>query len=136
MAAHSNCTHKLAAGMKALPDENKAFAHTQGLWHFLKNERMTPTELSEPLRAVAQGEVKNGCDHSVLCVHNWSQINYNRHTGKKHHYQMTHATDVGYKLQSSLLVSDRDGRTVSSPGTESRDGRRRLAILSRPDITA
>lgn len=115
VAAHSNCTHKLAAGMKALPDGTKAFAHTQGLWRFLKNERVTLTELNEPLKAVAQEEAKTGCDRFVLCAHDWSRINYNRHTGKKDHYPMTHASDVGYELQSSLLVSDRDGAPLVAP---------------------
>lgn len=109
MAAHSNCTHKLAAGMKALPDKNKAFAHTQALWRFLKNERVTPTELNAPLMALGHEEVQQSCDAWALCVHDWSRINFNRHTSKKDQYQMTHQTDVGYELQSSLLVSDRDG---------------------------
>lgn len=101
--------------MKALPDNAKAFAHTQALWRFLKNERVTPTELSEPLTSVAHDEVKNSCDYWALCVHDWSRINYNQHTGKKDQYQMTHATDVGYELQSSLLVSDRDGAPLVAP---------------------
>lgn len=101
--------------MKALPDSNKAFAHTQAMWRFLKNKRVTPTELSEPLRAVAHDEVKNNCDQWALSVHDWSRINYNGHTGKKDQYQMTHATDVGYELQSSLLVSDRDGAPLVAP---------------------
>ena len=115
MAAHSNCTHKLAAGMKALPDSRKAFAHTQALWRFMKNERVTLEALSQPLLAVAQEEVKSHCADWALCVHDWSRINYHRHAGKQDRYQMTHATDVGYELQSSLLVSDRDGGPLVAP---------------------
>lgn len=44
--------------MKALPDANKSFAHTQALWRFLKNARVTPTELNAPLLAMAHAEVK------------------------------------------------------------------------------
>ena len=115
MAAHSNCTHKLAAGMKALPDSRKAFAHTQALWRFIKNERVTPEELGKPLLAVAHDEVRSHCEEWALCVHDWSRLNYNRHRGKQDRYQMTHATDVGYELQSSLLVSDRDGGPLVAP---------------------
>lgn len=115
VAAHSNSTQALAAGVKALPDGTAAFAQTQALWRFLSNERITPADLAEPLRAVARTESANGCDHYALCVHDWSRINYHTHTGKRDRVQMTHATDVGYELQSSLLVSDRDGLPLVAP---------------------
>lgn len=115
MAAHSNSTQVLAAGVKALPDGTTAFAQTQALWRFLSNERITPADLAEPLRAVARTESANGCDRYVLCVHDWSRINFHTHTGKRDRVRMTHATDVGYELQSSLLVSDRDGLPLVAP---------------------
>jgi hypothetical protein len=115
VAAHSNSTQTLAAGAKALPDGTTAFAQTQALWRFLSNERITPADLAEPLRAVAHTELASGCDHHALCVHDWSRINYHTHTGKRDRVQMTHATDVGYELQSSLLVSDRDGLPLVAP---------------------
>ena len=115
VAAHSNSTQKLAAGAKALPDGTASFAQTQALWRFLSNERITPADLAEPLRAVALTESANGCDRYALCVHDWSRINYHTHTGKRDRVQMTHATDVGYELQSSLLVSDRDGLPLVAP---------------------
>lgn len=101
--------------MKALPDGSKAFAHTQALWRFLKNERVTPEELSRPLLSAAHEEVNGHCDEWALCVHDWSRLNFHRHRGKRDCYQMTHATDVGYELQSSLLVSDRDGGPLVAP---------------------
>lgn len=115
VAAHSNCTQKLAAGVKALPDGRKAFAHTQALWRFLKNEKVTPQELAKPLVAMAHEEVKSHCAEWALCVHDWSRINYHRHRSKQDRCQMTHATDVGYELQSSLLVSDREGSPLLAP---------------------
>lgn len=115
VTAHSNSTQTLAAGIKALPDGTAAFAQTQALWRFLSNERITPADLTEPLRAVAREESANGCDRQVLCVHDWSRINYHTHTGKRDRVQMTHATDVGYELQSSLLLSDRDGLPLVAP---------------------
>lgn len=120
VAAHSNSTQTLAAGAKALPDGTAAFAQTQALWRFLSNARITPADLAEPLRAVARTESANGCDHHLLCVHDWSRINYHTHTGKRDRVAneapfTTHATDVGYELQSSLLVSDRDGLPLVAP---------------------
>ncbi len=112
---HSNCVHPLAAGMKALPSGDKAFAHTQGLWRFLGNERVTPADLGAPLLELARAGVVEGCDEYALAVHDWSRLNYNSHSRKQDRLQMTHATDVGYELQSTVLVADRDGAPLGAP---------------------
>ena len=109
VAAHSNCTHQLAAGVKALFDGTENASHAQALWRFLSNDQVTPGCLARPLLAVAHQSVRDDCDEFALCVHDWSRINYATPTGKLDRKQMTHGTDVGYELQSSLLVSDRDG---------------------------
>jgi len=113
--AHSNVLNELAAGMKALPDTGKAFAHTQALWRFLANERVTPEALGGPLLDIARQEVPGHCDSHVLVMHDWSRINYGGHKSKTDRVRMTHDTDVGYELQSSLLVSDQDGAPLSAP---------------------
>lgn len=115
VAAHSNCTQKLAAGVKSLADGTTAFAQTQALWRYLSNPRVTPLELSRPLLAVAHEEVSHSEDHHVLCVHDWSRLNYNSHGSKRDRVQMTHAADVGYELQSSLLVSASSGVPLVAP---------------------
>ncbi|MFZ3260784.1 MAG: transposase [Thiobacillus sp.] len=113
--AHSNIVTELAAGMKALPDTGTSFAHTQALWRFLANERVSAEGLSGPLLAMARAEVPEHCDRYALAVHDWSRLNYGGHTSKKDRLQMTHKTDIGYELQSSLLVSDRDGAPLVAP---------------------
>lgn len=113
--AHSNVVSELAAGMKALPDTGKSFAHTQALWRFLANERVGPVELAGPLLEMARTEVPEHCEAYVLAMHDWSRLNYGGHGSKKDRVQMTHETDVGYELQSSLLVSDRDGSPLAAP---------------------
>jgi len=113
--AHSNVVSELAAGMKALPDIGKSFAHTQALWRFLANERIGSEALSGPLLAMARAEVPEHCDSYALAVHDWSRLNYGGHTSKRDRLQMTHKTDIGYELQSSLLVSDRDGSPLVAP---------------------
>lgn len=112
---HSNVVTELAAGMKALPKGDKAFAQTQALWRFLHNERVTAAELVKPLLALAKAGCADSCDQYVLAMHDWSRLNYNRHHSKTDRLQMTHNTDVGYELQSSLLVADRDGAPIAAP---------------------
>jgi len=90
--AHSNIVTELAAGMKALPDTGTSFAHTQALWRFLANERVSAEGLSGPLLAMARAEVPEHCDRYALAVHDWSRLNYGGHTSKKDRVQMTHKT--------------------------------------------
>mgnify|MGYP001022043036 CR=1 FL=1 len=112
---HRNGVHSLAAGMKALPSGDKAFAHAQGLWRFLGNERVTPEDLSVPLLALARESVVAGGDEYVLAAHDWSRLNDNPPHRKLDRLQMTHGTDVGYELQSTVLVMDRDGVPLCAP---------------------
>lgn len=111
--AHSNSTTSLSAGVKALADGSKTFAHTQALWRFLNNEEVTPLCLSGPLVAGSQAVTGQSEGDYTLCVHDWSRIQYGSHSSKKDRLQMTHATDIGYELQSSLLVDAQDGLPLS-----------------------
>jgi Transposase DDE domain len=111
--AHSNSTTSLSAGVKALGDEAKAFSHTQALWRFLNNEEVTPLRLSEPLVAGCHAVMTQEEGDYALCVHDWSRIQYGKHSSKKDRLQMTHAKDIGYELQSSLLVSAENGLPLS-----------------------
>ena len=113
--SHMNCTSALAAAPKALPNGVKAFAHVQALWRFLANPRVTPAALAAPLLQAAHEAVALERSPWVLCVHDWSRLNYRRHTGKRDQLQMTHQYDMGYELQSSLLVSSRTGAPLGAP---------------------
>ena len=112
---HLNHTSTLAAGTKALPDGLKAFSHTQAMWRFLANERVTPKGLAVPLLAAAREAVAKEESDWVLCIHDWSRLNYRRHESKHDRMRMTHELDVGYELQSSLMVSAADGAPLASP---------------------
>jgi hypothetical protein len=114
VAAHSNSVNALAAGMKALPTETQSIAHTQALWRFLANERTTPQMLIEPVLAHARTAVSECCDEYALVAHDWSRLNFNQHHGKADRVTMTHATDLGYELQSSVLIGDREGAPVGA----------------------
>lgn len=47
-----------------------------------------------------------------LIVHDWSHLNY-KHLNKTDTYAITHETDVGYDLQTSLIVSDQNGQPLA-----------------------
>lgn len=111
--AHSNSTGSLSAGVKALANGAKGFAHTQALWRFLNNEKVTPLCLSGPLVEGCRVVAAQSEGDYALCVHDWSRIHYGGHDSKKDRLQMTHATDIGYELQSSLLVDAQDGLPLS-----------------------
>ena len=112
---HSNGLPALAAGMKALPRSDKAFAQTQALWRFLSNDRVLPVDLVKPLLALAHEGCRDDCDDYALVMHDWSRLNYMHHHSKADRLQMTHRGDIGYELQSSLLVTDRDGAPICTP---------------------
>lgn len=99
----------LAAGIKALPGQASAFAHTQSLWRFLDNDRTTPEVLMGPVLAGAHTAVKESCKEYALAIHDWSHLNYFTHSSKTDRVQMTHERDIGYELQSTVLLNDRHG---------------------------
>ena len=112
VAAHSQGLPELAAGMKALPDTATSFSHTQALWRFLHNDEVTPARLAEPLLAAARSGIAESCERYALIAHDWSRLNYNRHRAKPDRLQMTHQTDLGYELQSSLVIGDHLGDPI------------------------
>jgi hypothetical protein len=88
-----NSSERVNAGLKALPDKISSFASSQAAWRFYGNDTVSLSVLQEPLTAAA---------------HDWSHLNYN-HLNKTDTYAITHETDVGYDLQTSLIVSDQNG---------------------------
>ena len=47
-------------------------------------------------------------------MHDWSRLSLTHHN-KQDTYAMTHNLDVGYELQSSVLVSDINGSPIATP---------------------
>jgi hypothetical protein len=110
---HLNSTDTLSADLRALPDKNTSFASTQAAWRFYKNDSVSLTKLHEPLLIAAHESVALHCSNYALCVHDWSRLNYRKHSSKLDTYQITHETDVGYDLQSSLILSDQTGQPLA-----------------------
>lgn len=112
VSEHMNVGTSLSAGLKALPDKVSSFASTQAAWRFYQNSAVSLSKLQEPLTEAACSGVDMNCDAYALCLHDWSRLQY-KHANKPDRQTMTHEHDVGYDLQSSLLVSDREGQPLA-----------------------
>lgn len=108
-----NVSDRLSAGLKALPGHaSSSFASTQAAWRFYKNESITLSVLQEPLLNAAYRGIAEHCETYALCIHDWSKLSY-KHHNKKDTYAVTHETDIGYDLQTSLIVSDQTGCPIA-----------------------
>ena len=112
VAEHMNSSEGISAGLKALPDKISSFASTQAAWRFYANDKVSLQTLQEPLTAAAHEGVAAHCQRYGLCIHDWSRLAY-KHENKPDTYAITHETDIGYDLQTSLLVSDRSGEPLA-----------------------
>ena len=109
---HVRGAQALAAGIAALPDTRSSASYTQAAWRFLNNPRVTLPELARPLLSAAGPLLDEHCERYGLVMHDWSRVNFGGHASKVDRRIMTHKTDVGYDLQSSVLVSDVSGKPL------------------------
>ena len=107
-----NSKEKLSAGAKAIPSKTSSFASTQATWRFYDNDEVSLFALQSPLLAAAQYGVDQHCQRYALSIHDWSRLAF-KHKNKSDTYQMSHDTDIGYDLQSSLLINDEDGTPIA-----------------------
>jgi hypothetical protein len=115
VASHSNGVTPLAAGAKALCDGTQSFAHTQAMWRFPANERVTLPHLASPLVQATREGVGASCDEYALVVHDWSRLAFGSHKSKRDIKTLSHKADVGYDLATSLVVSDTTGEPIAAP---------------------
>jgi hypothetical protein len=111
--SHIHVAPELAAGVASLPSTNSAFAATQAAWRFLNNDRVTLPTLVEPLRAVGRARCAVSKANFVLSAHDWCKLGFDHPLGKRDLVQLTHETDVGYEMTTSLLVSADDGSPLA-----------------------
>ena len=109
---HVRGAQALAAGIAALPDTRSSAAYTQAAWRFLNNDRVGLSALAKPLLSAVPELLDAHCERYGLVMHDWSRLNFGRHTSKTDRLKMTHKSDVGYDLQSSVLVSDVSGKPL------------------------
>jgi len=100
-----------APGLAVPANVESSFAVTQATWRFLANDRVTTSDLVEPLRHFAKQQLADAI--YVLAVVDWSKIDYKNHTAKKDITQLTHKHDVGYELTTQLLVDAQSGRPIA-----------------------
>ena len=107
-----NASEALSAGLKVIPNKISSFASTQAAWRFYKNEAFTLSKLQEPLTAAAHAGIQQQCGEYALCVHDWSKLRY-RHRNQLDIYPRTHSDNLGYELQTSLILSDQTGNPIA-----------------------
>jgi len=81
--SHARASTGLASGVQAVSQATSAFACTQAAYRFFHNPRITLPDLATPLLAHARTRVPQVCDNYLLVAHDWSQLMYPKHTGKK-----------------------------------------------------
>lgn len=107
---HLHTSENQAAGSRALPSVNEAVASTQAAWRFYSNSSVTLSGLAKPLLEQARGDLPVVCRSYGLVIHDWSDLLYGRHMSKKDRKKI--GSDWGYKLATSLLISDLTGAPI------------------------
>nr|MDQ3013953.1 hypothetical protein [Acidobacteriota bacterium] len=110
---HPRCASSVAPGLRVLPSDGSQDAASLGAHRFYKNESLTLPLLAEPLLTRAQGAVAAGCHRYALCLHDQSPLHYTHHEAKKDRKVMYSRDDLGYELQSALMLSDRQGEPLA-----------------------
>lgn len=110
MKASTRTSH----GPRCSLDVEKSTSASQNLWRFLKNERVSLLKLIEPLRQLGRDGCAGSKSDFVLLAHDWCKLAYGSQTKrKKDLLQLTHETDIGYDLTTSLLIEADTGVTLA-----------------------
>jgi hypothetical protein len=110
---HLQLGQRVAAGLNALPGMANSFASTQAAWRFYQNESVSLPALAQPLVEAGRRSVAALSQEYALMVHDWSLLNYDRHTSKTDRIGSKRNRAQGYELQTALLISDRDGQPLA-----------------------
>jgi hypothetical protein len=116
-------TTPVAAGVRSLPGSGKAFASTQAAYRFYGNEGISLPALAHPLLHAARQAVSEECHAYALVAHDWSNLHFPEHTSKKDRVSLSCDKDLGYELQTALMISD-GGQPISPVylGLRAQDG--------------
>ena len=105
----------LATGVRARLTKTSKKAAAKGASRFYDNDDVSLRDLGEPLLVRARQAVKEHCQDYALCAHDVSPLHYTKHPSKTDRRVMYSRDDLGYELQSALLISDQDGAPLA-PG--------------------
>jgi hypothetical protein len=110
--SHMVTSDLLSAGVKSNLKSNKAFSQTQAAWRFFNNDRCTLFALAAPMLNHAIESSKE-CKDYGLVVHDWSGLSFKKHHSKEDRYGVRNKQDLGYELQASLLIDDKEGGPIA-----------------------
>jgi len=110
---HLGAATPLATGPRALPRLTSAFASTQAAWRFFANDRVSLPALAQPLQEAGRQALADSPADYALLVHDWSILNYHRHTAKADQIVFSQGSDRGYELATALLVDAADGAPLA-----------------------
>lgn len=105
----------IATGVRARLTKSSKKAAAKGASRFYGNDAVGLRDLGAPLVARAREAVKEQCQAYALCAHDVSALHYTNHPSKTDRRVMYSRDDLGYELQTALLISDRDGAPLA-PG--------------------
>ncbi len=110
---HLQISQTVAAGLNALPGAASSFASAQAAWRFYRNGDVGLPALAEPLLEQGRRALQESGAEYGLVVHDWSHLNYDRHTRKADRIDSAKDRRQGYERQSALLLSDRRGEPLA-----------------------
>ena len=98
--------------------KTKAFSQAQASWRFYNNKNVKISDLNNPILKDGIEQINKQCKEYCLVAYDWSHIDYKRHKSKKdcieeRRSKTTTAKSIGYDLQSSLAISDKDGTPIT-----------------------
>jgi hypothetical protein len=105
----------LAPGVRARLAKTSKKAAAKAASRFYDNDAVSLRDLGAPLVVRAQEAVKEHCQAYALCAHDVSALHYTNHPSKTDRRVMYSQDDLGYELQTALLISDQDGAPLA-PG--------------------
>lgn len=110
----STC-QSLATGVRARLTKTGKKAAAKAASRFYDNDAVSLRDLGAPLQVRAREAVKEHCQAYALCAHDVSPLHYTHHPSKTDRRVMYSRDDLGYELQTALLMSDQDGAPLA-PG--------------------
>lgn len=111
---HLRVAEHAASGLRHVGGSQKEIlAATQGAWRFYGNETVELPQLAHPLIEHARKVFKEEAASFILSIEDWSKLSFSFHQAKQERTKIGKRHDLGYELQVSLLIHERDGRPVA-----------------------
>jgi len=113
VVAHLSPNHRVASGLQLPASVKRPFSTAQAAWRFFSNERVSLSQLADPLIQCAREDIPEVCDNWLLVAMDWSSLHFGHHASKMDRVQLAHSRDWGYDLLTALAIGDRDGSPIA-----------------------